>query len=120
MADRLLTDLFGTGTTQTATELRISKTGLASLLSAAGYNFTPTSDNTVDELVAAIACAGLTVLTSQEREVDPITRNVEFSYDPNINFDSPTLEGQTFNRHTIEVVFYKPIATPKLNPSDLA
>jgi hypothetical protein len=119
MPERTITEVFGAGTTQTATELRISKTGLASLLSAAGYQFNPTEANTLDELIAAITCACLAQLTPEAREAEPLTRNVEFNYDVDRGFDSPTIDGQTYNRHTVEVVFYKAIATPKLNPSDL-
>jgi hypothetical protein len=64
MPDRVITELFGAGSSQTAAELRISKTGLAAVLSAAGYSFTPTDTNTLDELIAAITCAGLVKLTS--------------------------------------------------------
>ena len=119
MAKSTLIEVFGIDSTQTATELRISKAGLANLLSAAGYTFVPAADNTVDELIAAIACSGLVSLTSASRETDPINRRVEFRYDPTTNFDSPTIDGQSFNRHVVELAFYKPIATPKLNPSDL-
>jgi hypothetical protein len=119
MPERTITEVFGANATQTATELRIDKAGLAAILAQAGFTFNPTNTNTLDELVAAIVCAGLARLTAAEREADPIARNVEFNYDPNLNFDSPTLDNQTYNRHTVEVVFYKPIATPKLNPSEL-
>lgn len=119
MARRTIVEVFGIGSTQTATEIRISKAGLTDLLTAAGYTFVPTDSNTVDELIAAIICAGLVTLTPASREADPALRNVEFRYDPATSFDSPTVDGQTFNRHTVEAAFYKPIATPKLNPSDL-
>jgi hypothetical protein len=118
MAEISLTDMFGNGSTQTATEVRISKPGLQALLTAAGYTFTPKESNSVDELLAAFICAGLVALNPDVRKVDPINRNVEFSYDPTLNFDSPTIDGQTYNRHTIEAIFYRPITTPKLNPSD--
>jgi hypothetical protein len=110
--------IFGTGTAQTATTFTISKSGLAAILTAAGYSFNPKADNSADELMAALICAGLVNLSPANREVDPINRNVELSYDSTINFDTTTLNGQTYNRHTVSVNFYKPIATPKLNPSD--
>lgn len=118
MPEQSITDVFGAGSSQTATEFRISKPGLAAILTAAGYTFTAKADNTVDELVAAFICAGLAQMSPTARAIDPINRNIEFSYDPAIGFDSPTSDGQTFNRHTVDVAFYKPIATPKLNPSD--
>jgi len=110
--------VFGTGTTQTATTFSISKTGLAALLSSAGYTFNPSATNTTDELIAAIVCAGLATLTPAAREADPATRNIEFLFDPTINFTTTTINNQTYNRHTVDVSFYKPIAIPKLNPSD--
>lgn len=119
MARRTIIEVFGAGSTQTATELRISKAGLTDLLTAAGFTFVPTDANTLDELIAAIVCAGLAALTPASREAEPTLRNVEFRYDPAVNFDSPTIDGQSFNRHVVEAAFYKPIATPKLNPSDL-
>lgn len=119
MPERNLTELFGANASQSPTELRIDKPGLAAILSSGGYQFTPSATNTVDELVAAILCAGLVVLTPEQREIDPVNRNVEITYDANINFDSPTIDGQTYNRHTIDTTFYKPIPTPKLNPSEL-
>lgn len=118
MAEQTLIDMFGDGSTQTATEFRISKAGLAARLTAAGYSFQAKPENSLDELIAAFICAGLATLTPDARAVDPINRNVEITYDPTIGFDSPTLEGQTYNRHTVDVAFYKPITAPKLNPSD--
>jgi len=118
MAELMLPDMFGDGATQTATELRISKAGLAAVLTAAGYTFNPRADNSLDELVAAFICAGLARVNAEARAADPVARNVEFNYDPTIGFDSPTIDGQTFNRHTVDVAFYKPITTPKLNPTD--
>jgi hypothetical protein len=118
MAEVALIDMFGAGASQTAGEIRISKPGLAAILNASGYTFTPKENNTLDELVAAFICAGLAALKPEVRSADPINRNIEFSYDPTLNFDSPTINGQTYNRHTIEAIFYKPIETPKLNPAD--
>ncbi len=119
MAELSVVDFFGAGTTQTATELRISKAGLSALLASGGYTFAASDANSVDELIAAIVCAGLIKLNPEARTIDSINRNVEFRYDPTVNFDSPTIDGQTFNRHTVEIGFYKPIPTPKLNPDDL-
>lgn len=119
MPERQITEVFGDGSTQSATEIRISKAGLAAVLSAGGYTFTPTADNSLDEIIAAITCAGLAQLTPEARETEPLIRNVEFRYDPATNFDSPSVDGQTFNRHTVEVSFYQPIPTPKLNPADI-
>jgi len=118
MPEQELTAMLGANSSQTATEIRINKAGLAALLTAAGYTFTPKADNTLDELVAALICAGLVALTPEARAVDPISRNIEITYDPAIGFDSPTVDGQTFHRHTVDVAFYKPITSPKLNPSD--
>jgi len=118
MPELPITAMFGTGSSQTATELRISKSGLAAVLTAAGYSFTPKADNTLDELVAALVCAGLVVLTPEARTQDPTTRNIEFNFDPAIGFDSPTIDGQTFQRHTVDIAFYKPIVTPQINPTD--
>ncbi len=118
MPELNLEQVFGTGTAQTATTLTISKSGLAALLSNSGYSFTPKDANSPDELIAGIICAGLATLTPEARSVDPTARNVEFSYDPTINFDTTTINGQTYNRHVVDVRFYKPVPTPKLNPSD--
>lgn len=118
MAEKTLIEIFGAGTSQTATELRISKEGLSALLSANEYTFIAKADNSPDELIAAIVCAGLATMKVSDREADPINRNCEFTYDPAINYDSPNLNGQTYSRHTVSVAFYKPIPTPKLNPSD--
>lgn len=118
MTEKTLTEVFGTGSSQTITEIIISKTGLAALLFSAGYTFTPTASNSVDQLLAAIVCAGLVALSPEERSKDVINRNLEFRYDPNINFSTITTDGQTFNQHTIELAFYKPVATPSFNPSD--
>jgi len=119
MAELTIVDFFGAGSSQSATELRISKGGLAALLASSGYTFVAGDANSVDELIAAIACAGLIKLNPEARAIDSVNRNVEFRYDPTVNYDSPTIDGQTFNRHTVEVAFYKPIPTPKLNPDDL-
>ena len=119
MPEATIVEVWGNGSKQTTTEIIISKTGLAALLTEAGYSFAPSDSNTLDELIAALICAGLTKLSPAARSIDPINRNVEFRYDPTVNFDSPTVDGQTFNRHTVELAFYKPIPTPKLNPSDL-
>jgi len=118
MPELSLEAVFGTGTAQTLTTFTLSKSGLAALLSAQGYGFTPKDTNTPDELIAAIICAGLISLTPDARELDPLARNVEFDYDPAINFDATTLNGQVYNRHSVSVRFYKPIPTPKINPSD--
>jgi hypothetical protein len=118
MAEKALTEVLGAGTTQTDTELRISKTGLAALLTANGYTFAPSASNSPDQLIAAIICAGLITMKAEDREADPANRNVEFSYDPAINYDSPTINGQSYSRHVVSVGFYKAIPTPTLNPSD--
>lgn len=102
MAEKTLVEVFGAGSSQNASEILISKSGLASLLSAAGFSFAPAANNSLDELIAALVCTGLTSLSPTEREVDKINRNVEFKYDPSINYDSPTIDGQTFNRHTVK------------------
>jgi hypothetical protein len=119
MAELTIAEALGAGSRQTATELIINKAGLTALLADAGYTFVASDANTLDELIAAIVCAGLIKLSPESRLIDSINRNVEFRYDPTINFDSPTVGGQTFNRHTVEVAFYKAIPTPKLNPMDL-
>lgn len=119
MAELTIVEGWGAGSRQTATEVIISKPGLAALLAEAGYTFTPRDNNSLDELIAAITCAGLVKLSPEARQIDSLNRNIEFRYDPAVNFDSPSIDGQTFNRHTVEVAFYKPIPTPKLNPSDL-
>jgi hypothetical protein len=118
MAELSLEQALGTGASQNPTTFVISKTGMAALLSAAGYTFTPKDSNSVDELLAAITCCGLAKLTPEVREADPTHKNIEFRYDPTINFSTTVLNGQTFNRHTVEVAFYKSIPTPTLNPSD--
>lgn len=118
MPKATIVEVFGTGSSQSATEVRISKAGLAAVLAAAGYTFTPTDANSADEIIAAIVCAGLAVLTPATREAEPLVRGVEFSYDPTVNFDSVSVNGQSFNRHTVEAAFYQLIPTPKLNPSD--
>jgi len=119
MAELTITDFFGAGSSQSATELRISKAGLSALLAGSGYTFVAGDANSLDELIAAIVCAGLIKLNPEARGIDSVNRNTEFRYDPTVNFDSPTIDGQTYNRHTVEVGFYKPIPTPKLNPDDL-
>lgn len=119
MPEFTIAEVWGTGSRQTATEIIISKAGIAALLANAGYTFTPAGDNTLDELIATIVCAGLIQMTPEARLTDSVNRNTEFRYDPTVNFDSPTVDGQTFNRHTVEIAFYKPIPTPKLSPSDL-
>lgn len=118
MAEKTLTEVFGAGSSQTATEWRINKTDLAAILAAAGYSFTADANNSVDQLIAGIICAGLIALKASDREADPTNRNVEFRYDPAINYDSPTLNGQTYSRHTVEVAFYKPIPVPQISPAD--
>ena len=118
MPEKTLVEAFGVGSTQNATEILISKTGLAALLATNNYSYSPSANDSLDELIAAIICAGLISLSPTEREVDKLNRNVEFRYDPTINYDSPTLDGQTYNRHVVEVAFYKPIPTPTLSPSD--
>lgn len=118
MPEKTLSEAFGAGSSQSPTEIIISKTGLAALLTTNGKNFNPTASNSLDELIAAIVCAALITLSPEEREVDKIARNVEVRYDPTINFDSPTLDGQTYNRHVVELAFYKQIDTPALSPSD--
>jgi hypothetical protein len=118
MAEQTIVDMLGAGSTQTATEFRISKAGLSARLSAAGYTFDVKAENTLDELVAAFICAGIATLTPEKRAIDPINRNIEMTYDPTLGFDAPTIDSQTFNRFTVDVAFYKPIPAPKLNPSD--
>ncbi|HEY9709941.1 MAG TPA: hypothetical protein V6D48_17175 [Oculatellaceae cyanobacterium] len=119
MPEREITEVLGAGSSQSATEIRISKAGLSAVLSTGGYTFAPADNNTLDEIMAALACAGLAVLTPEARELDPLLRNVEFRYDPATNFDTLSVDGQTYQRHTVEVSFYKSVPTPKLNPSDL-
>ncbi len=118
MAELTLEQALGTGTTQTPTTFVISKSGMAALLSAAGYTFTPKDVNSVDELFAAVTCCGLASLTPEVRDADPDNKNLEFRYDPTINFSTTVLNDSTYNRHVVEVAFYKKIPTPKLNPSD--
>ena len=118
--EKTLVQAFGAGSSQSISEIIISKSGLATLLATNQFTFTPAADNSLDELIAAIICAGLITLSPTEREVDKVNRNIEFRYDSTINYDSPTLDGQTYNRHIVEVAFYKPIPTPIINPSDFA
>jgi hypothetical protein len=110
--------VFGAGTTQSPTTFTLSKAGVSTLLANAGYTFTPKDVNSADELMAAIICCGLVSLTPAAREADPANRNIEFDYDPTLNFDTTNLGGITYNRHVVDVRFYKAIPTPKLNPSD--
>jgi hypothetical protein len=117
MPEKTLVEVFGAGSSQSATELIISKTGLASIL-APNYSFSPTANNSVDELLAAIVCSCLMNLSPEDRAEDPLTRNLQFSYDPTINFSVVNVNGQSFNQHIIELAFFKAITTPKLNPSD--
>jgi hypothetical protein len=120
MAGLTLTEALGANSRQTATEVLISKQGLAALLSSSNFTFVPKEENSLEEIMVAITCASLVTMSPAEREKDIVNRRIEFRYDPTINFDSPTINGQSFNRHVVEQAFYKPIATPKLNPSDFS
>jgi hypothetical protein len=119
MAEFTLVDVFGSQATQDVEKVILYKSDLAAILTAAGYTFVPAANNSVDSLMLAIVCAGLIKMTPASREADPVNKNVEFSYDPAINYDSPTLDGQSYSRHTVSVASYVPIPTPKLNPSAL-
>jgi hypothetical protein len=119
MPEKSLVEVFGAGSSQSATELIISKTGLASLL-APNYSFTPSANNSVDELITAIICSCLINLSPEERAKDPLSRNLQVSYDPTINFSTVNVNGQTFYQHVVELAFFKAIVTPKLNPGDFA
>lgn len=118
MAEKTLIEVFGDGASQTETEIIINKPALAAILAAVGHTFTPSATNSVDELMAAIVCAGLINLKPIDRDTDPVNRNIEFRYDPTLNYDRPTLNGQTFDRHTVEVAMYKAISAPNIHPSD--
>jgi hypothetical protein len=118
MAEKAIPDVMGAGSSQTPTQFIISKPGLAAILAAAGFTFTPKDTNTLDELVTAVLCAGLAGMKPADREADPLNRNVEFRYDPAINFDTTVIDAKTYERHTIEAALYKHIPTPAINPSD--
>jgi hypothetical protein len=118
MAELTLVEALGIGSTQTATEIIISKEGLATLLAAGGFTFTPKPANSVDEIFISFACSGLITMSPAKRAEDPVNRNIQFSYDPAFNFSSVTIDGQLYSQHLIEQAILKPIVVPKINPSD--
>lgn len=118
MAEIDFNTIFGADSTQTITEWRLNKSNIQAILQANNYEFTPEANNSVDQLMTVIVLLGLIHLTPSYREADTANRNLEFRFDPSVNFDSPTLNGQTFSRHTVEAAFYTLTSVPKINPNN--
>jgi hypothetical protein len=120
MSELTFPEALGVGSSQTTTEFIISKAGLSTLLASKGYTYTPSDNDSVDKLFIVLALVGLATMNPEERAKDPVARNIEFRYDPAVNFDSPTIDGQSYNRFVIEQAIYKPITIPKINPADFS
>lgn len=65
MAEPTLTDVFGAGASQTATQLIIDKADLAS------HGLTPAADNTAESLYVAMTLQAADFLTTTNQETNP-------------------------------------------------
>ncbi len=108
MATPALTDVFGASASQTATQLVISKSDLAST------GLTATANNTAESLVVALIKQWQSVLNTTAQQANSaiqVTVSDSFSSIANRN-------GQAYRQFTKTVALQKPDVTPDLNPND--
>ena len=110
MTEPAVTDVFGAGATQTATQLIIMKTDLAT-----SGGLIPSATNTAESLLASILVTAQATLTTANQ-----TNNADQSMVINDNSNDVLAyrNSTTYRRKTKTVTFDKPDTTTTFNPND--
>jgi hypothetical protein len=108
MAEPSLTAVFGSGATQTADEIVISKADLVVV------GLTPSANNSPESLLTAIL---------KKAEITLTTANYDLNPDQSITIeegfpDLPQRNGTTWRRNQKTISFYKPDTQATIDPDD--
>lgn len=107
MAEPTLQQVFGTGASQTASTITISKADLTQLF--------PSATNRAEELLVALLLKAGTYLTDANRQLDPANVNVSIVAGTPTFITSNQL---TFRRDSLNVLLYKLDAGSSITPAD--
>ena len=101
MAEPTLTEVFGTGATQTSTGLTVTKAPMSE------FGLTATGTNTAESLLGGIVAVAAKNLSEANRANDRVNRNLTISPAGFDVVEDPAGSGQYFRRDIYTVILYK-------------